>query len=245
MLVAAIYVAAVYTLWRGCIWFFDIKPFLLPGPDAVLQSYAKLPHYYIRHALITLQEAGVGVLTGFSAGFGIGVLMHYSGRVGRALNPLVLASQVFPKEALAPLFIVFMGFGVAPKILISALISFFPVVINTAQGLQATPPAYDRLMHVLGANSWQRFWRCRLPFAARYILASLRMCATLSVIGAIVGEFVGASAGLGHVIRAANADIGTERIYAALLLLGLMGAAFYGLAALLERGIFRRYTRAV
>lgn len=241
--IACLYVVAVYCLWEGAIWAFDIKPFLLPSPRAVLESYMELPAYYTRHTLVTLQEAGFGVLIGFAAGFLLGVTIHYSGPVGRVLQPLVLASQVFPKEALAPLFIVFMGFGIAPKVVISALICFFPVVVNTAQGLNSTPPAFEKLMHVLGASTWERFWRCKLPFAARYILASLRMCATLSVIGAVVGEFVGASAGLGHVIRAANADIGTERIYAALLLLGLMGAVFYGIAALLEQVVFQRYTR--
>src|SRR5947208_16194834 len=100
-------------------------------------------------------------------------------------------------------------------------------------------------MHVLGATAWQRFWRCRLPFAARYVLGALRVCATLSVIGAVVGEFVGSSAGLGHVIRSASSDLGTERIYAALLLLGLMGAAFYGVAAFIEQVLFRKYTRVV
>ncbi len=162
-----------------------------------------------------------------------------------AINPLIIASQVFPKEALAPLFLVFLGFGVLPKIVISALICFFPIAINTFKGLEATPSAYRKLMHIVGASPWQRFVRCDLPFAAPYIFASLSVSATLSIIGAVVGEFVGSSAGLGHVIRAANADVGTERIYAALIILGAMGSLFYGITLFLGRVLFKRYTQSV
>ena len=245
IVIAAAYVAGIYFLWSGSVRLFDIQPFLLPSPEAVFGSLASLPAYYLKHTLVTLEESAFGVLIGFITGLSLGILLHYSGPIGKLLNPPLLATQIFPKEALAPIILTFMGFGIAPKIVISSLICFFPVVINTAQGLKATPQAYERLMHVLGASPWQSFWRCRLPFAAPFLLASLKMCATLSVIGAIVGEFVGSSAGLGHVIRAANADIGTERVYAALLLLGLMGAVMYGAAALLERVVFRRYTRVV
>jgi NitT/TauT family transport system permease protein len=237
-----LYLAALWFFLEFLIWFFDLPTYLVPRPQLIVASLARLPSYYAEHAWVTFQEAALGALIGFSAGFCLGVFLRYGGWAARILNPVILASQVFPKEALAPLFLVFLGFGVLPKIVIAALISFFPVVINTAQGLRATPEALEKLMHVIGANEWERFWRCRLPCAAPYVLASLRVCATLSVIGAVVGEFVGSSAGLGHVIRSAGADVGTDRIYAALLLLGLLGASFYGIALFIETCL-HRYSR--
>jgi NitT/TauT family transport system permease protein len=223
---------------------FSIPAFVVPPPADVIQSLFNLPGYYAHHFSVTAMESAAGALIGFTIGVIAGMLVRYGGPVGRALNPLLLASQVFPKEALAPVFLVFLGFGVTHKIVISALICFFPVVVSTSTGLSAVPTNYNRLMSVLGATPWHRFWRCHLPFAAPYILSSLRVCATLSVIGAVVGEFVGSSDGLGHVIRGASGDIGIDRVYAALLLLGVLGAVFYGIAALIERVVFGRYTRA-
>lgn len=238
-----IYLAALWLLMVSLIWVFDLPPYLLPPPRAIVASLTNLPSYYATHAWVTFQEAALGAVIGASAGFLLGIFLRYGGWAARILNPVILASQVFPKEALAPLFLVFLGFGMLPKIVIAALISFFPVVVNTSQGLRATPEALEKLMHVIGATEWEAFWRCRLPCAAPYVLASLRVCATLSVIGAVVGEFVGSSAGLGHVIRSASADVGTDRIYAALFLLGMLGATFYGIAVFIERGIFGRYCR--
>ncbi len=236
------YTIGLIFMWQLIVYFFKIEPFLLPSPGAVFVSIVSLPSYYIEHTFVTLREAGYGLLIGFALGFILALIIYYGGLLGRILNPLILSTQVFPKEALAPIFLVFLGFGIFPKIVIAALICFFPVVINTVKGLEATPSSFEKLMHVLGANKLQMFWYCRLRFAAPYILAALRMCATLSVIGAIVGEFVGSSAGLGHVIRSASSDIGIERVYASLIILGLMGWAFYAVSLFIEKVIFRRYT---
>jgi NitT/TauT family transport system permease protein len=236
------YLVVLWLLWEGIIYLFKIEPYLLPTPRSVIKSFASLPNYYWVHTKVTFQEAGLGALIGALAGFLLGILLRYGGLAARLLNPVILATQVFPKEALAPIFLVFLGFGLLPKIVISALICFFPVAVNTAKGLEATPTGFNRLMHVLGASRWQMFWYCHLPFAIPYIFAALRVCTSLSVIGAVVGEFVGSSAGLGHVIRVANSDIGTERVYASLLLLGAMGGLFFGSAVFIEKVVFRRYT---
>ena len=242
VLLALAYSSAVLLAWHVAVVVGDIKPFVLPKPSSVLRSLYTLPTYYARHFLVTGYEALAGLAVGFLGGVGLGLLIRYCGRLGRLVQPLVVASQVFPKEALAPLLVVYIGFGPGSKITVSALICFFPAVINTVQGLRAAPEAYERLLHTLGATRLQRFWNVHLPYAASYILAALRMSAAFSVVGAVVGEFVGASAGLGHVIRAANADIGVDRVYAALLLLGVLGGALYGGALLLENVVFRRFT---
>lgn len=216
---------------------------MLPTPASVATSLFHLPLFYSVHALVTAEEAGLGIIIGLAAGFLIGIVLRYGGWLGRFLNPLIVGSQVFPKEALAPLFLIYFGFGILPKVVISALICFFPVAVNTYEGLKATPDQHLRLFHVLGASRWQKFWQCSLPSAIRYVSASARVCAVLGLIGAVVGEFVGASAGLGYVIRSATSDIGTERVYAALLLLGAIGACFYGTALFIDRILLKRFTQ--
>jgi NitT/TauT family transport system permease protein len=245
VLIAAAYVIAIGLSWELLIHLFRIPNYVLPRPTSVLLSLSHLPNYYALHAWLTAQEAGLGILIGFSAGFIIGMVLRYGGWFGRLVSPLVVASQVFPKEALAPLFLIYFGFGMLPKVVISALICFFPVAINTYEGLKATSEQHVRLFHVLGASPWQKFWRCSLPFAVRYVSASGRVCAVLGLIGAVVGEFVGASGGLGYVIRSATSDIGTERVFAALILLGLIGAAFYGVALFIDRVLLKRFTQII
>jgi NitT/TauT family transport system permease protein len=239
------YLGAMWLVWEAAIWALGIPPYVLPTPRAVMSSLLALPEFYARHTWVTFLEAASGAVLGFCAGVLVGIFMCYGGRVAQAFHPVVLATQVFPKEALAPIFIIALGFGIFPKILISALVCFFPVAINTAKGLKATPEELEKLAHVVGANARERFARFRLPFAAPYIMASLRVCMTLSIIGAVVGEFVGSSAGLGHVIRASSADLGIERAYAALILLGILGAAFYGAALWVENGPLGRYSKTV
>jgi NitT/TauT family transport system permease protein len=238
---AMLYTLGIWVAIELLITSLQIPPYLVPHPHDVVRSLVSLSQYYAWNAAVTAAEAGLGLLIALVLGFLLGVFLRYGGVVARAITPLILASQTFPKEALAPLLLVFLGFGILPKVIIAAAVSFFPIVVNTTKGLHATPDTFERLMNIIGATPWERFWRCRLPFAAPYVLAALRVCATLSVIGAVVGEFVGSSAGLGHVIRTASADIGTDRIYAALLLLGVQGAAFYGAALWVEHVLFAKY----
>jgi NitT/TauT family transport system permease protein len=235
------YSISLLIIWHFTIVTLNIPNYIVPTPIAVFNSILRLPEYYLKHTAATFSEAAAGILLGHICGFLIGLIMRYGKWFGKLISPLVIASQVFPKEALAPLFLVYFGFGIAPKILISTLICFFPVAINTYHGLKATPVMYLKLMNVIGATPLQRFFQCELPFASRYILASSRICAVLGLVGAVVGEFVGASQGLGYVIRSASADIGTDRSFAALILLGLLGGFFYGLTVVIENSFFKRY----
>jgi NitT/TauT family transport system permease protein len=236
-----LYAVCIIFVWQLCVTGFHLPPYLVASPAEVARSLTSLSGYYWHHLGATFEESIFGILLGFGAGLIFGVLITHSRVLAKVLHPLLIASQVFPKEALAPLFLVFFGFGILPKVLISALICFFPVTVNTHTGLRTSPREFEMLMHTLGASRWQKFWHLNLPFAAPYVLSSLVVCATLSVIGAVVGEFVGSDKGLGYVIRSANSDIGTERIYAALLLLGLLGTALYGLASFLRKVVFRRF----
>lgn len=236
------YVVGVFLFWHGVVAIFAIPHYIVPQPFDVLASLAKLPSFYARHATVTFSEAALGILLGAFGGFLVGLIMRFGGIVGRIVSPLAIASQVFPKEALAPLFLVYFGFGAMPKVLISALICFFPVAIGTLQGLTATPQGHIRLLASLGASDWQIFSYCQLPFASSHIAASIRVASVLALVGAVVGEFVGSSEGLGHVIRSANSDISTERVFAALLLLGCIGAVLYLSALFFDRYFLRKFS---
>jgi NitT/TauT family transport system permease protein len=240
-----LYCICILFFWKISIYIFSVPSYLIPDPLAVATSIFVLPEYYFKHFIVTFIEAISGIILGHIFGFVIGLVMKYGGLFGKLISPLVIASQVFPKEALAPLFLVYFGFGIPPKILISTLICFFPVAINTYQGLMSTPIMYLKLMNVIGANPIQKFLQCELPFATRYILASSRVCSVLGLVGALVGEFVGSSEGLGYVIRSASADVATDRSFAALILLGILGGFFYVLVEAIENIFFKRYVLSI
>ncbi|HDS74315.1 MAG TPA: ABC transporter permease, partial [Firmicutes bacterium] len=169
------------------------------------------------------------------------VVMSRSAALNRTFYPLVVASQTFPKEALAPLFIVLIGFGILPKILIAAMISFFPVTINTARGLESADPMDEDLFRSIAASKWQTFIKLELPSAVPFIFAGLKMSATLSVIGAVVGEFVGASRGLGYLTQKGIDELQTELMFASLIVLGCMGVLLFSIVEIVERFGFRKY----
>jgi len=227
-------------LWEASVQAFSIPRYILPPASEAISDVVKQWPYYLRHFGVTATEAIAGLLFGIVSGFLVGIAMRFGGFAGKLLEPLVIGTQVFPKEALAPVFLVVLGFGLEPKIVVSMLISFFPIAIGTARGLSATPQSFERLFRVLGAKPLETFLRAQLPFASVHIFSALRMAASLCVIGAVVGEFVGASSGLGHVIRSASSEIAMQRVYAALLLLGVLGGTIYGTVILIENLLFKR-----
>src|SRR5712691_643377 len=229
------YIVAILVIWKGTTALSGIPAIVLPPPDVVLGSILRFPSFYAFHSVVTAYEAALGLALGTICGFGLAIVLHYSPSVARVCMPVVVALQVFPKEALAPLLIVVLGLGIGPKIFISAMICFFPVIVNTLRGFGSVPIGQLELFKSLGATEMRTFLTCRLPFASRYLMAALRLCATLAVVGAVVGEFSGSSAGLGHVIRAASNDLGTDRIYAAVILLGFVGFALYGLVVISDQ----------
>lgn len=242
---AVVVSATLVLLWAAVVAGFDIPSFVAPAPIAVFKSLAALPGFFAHHAGVTLIEAGAGALLGLLLGFCSGVVLRYGGRLASFVEPVIHATQVFPKEAMAPLFAVALGFGLAPKIVIATLICFFPLSLATARGLRAAPIEARLHLRMLGATPRETFLHCDLPYAVPFIAASLRSCTSLSVIGAVVGEFVGASAGLGYVIRGATADLAMDRMYAALLMLAVISAVLYGGAVLVEKLFLRRYTNVL
>lgn len=228
--------AAGILLWAALVNLGNLPAFILPSPALVWARFlqAAADGSLIRHAWVTLQEVLLGLLFGVLAASTLGYLLAKSRRLERALAPYVVASQSVPVVAIAPLLVIWFGPGLISKVLISALIVFFPVLINTVVGLHNVPHDLRDLMRSLRASRWQTFRLLELPSSMPVFLGGLRIGATLSVIGAVVGEFVGADRGLGFLINVGRGEYDTALVFVAVFTLIAMALILYGLVVLLE-----------
>jgi ABC-type nitrate/sulfonate/bicarbonate transport system permease component len=214
-----------------------VAPFVIPPPSAVLRELADDPGLYLRDTLVTLGEAAAGLALGVAMAFTFAVAALHSRLLDRVLTPLVVASQTIPVIALAPLLVLWLGYGALPRVVVCALIAFFPLAVTLLQGLRATDPRLLLLLDSLDAGRWFVFWRVRVPGAAPYFAAGLRTGATLSLVGAVVAEWTGSDAGLGYLVLSANARLATAQAFAAIVLITALGLAAYGGVVVLERRI--------
>jgi NitT/TauT family transport system permease protein len=210
--------------------------FILPPPGLVWQRLWQVLEdgSLLRHSLVTLGEVLAGLFLGASFASALGYILAKSPSVERLLSPYVVASQSIPIVAIAPLLVIWFGPGLFSKVLICALIVFFPVLINTIVGIRSVPEDLRDLMRSLQATRWQMFHHLELPASMPVFLGGLRIGATLSVIGAVVGEFVGADKGLGFLINRARGQYDTALVFVAVFSLVLMAMSLYGLVVILE-----------
>jgi len=217
--------------WETVVRLCHTSPLVLPAPTLVakslLQSLAS--GYLWPHIVITLTEVVLGLLMGTILGFAGGLVLGESALWRRVLMPYVVVSQVVPKLALAPLFIVWFGFGAFPTVVMTALICFFPLLENTATSMQQVDAQQIELFRMLRASHWQTLWRLKIPAGLPHILAGLRVAVVLAWVGAVVGEFIGASRGLGALIIAAQGSMDTPLMFAVLTVITLLGLVFYKL----------------
>ncbi len=231
---AGIFVAFV-VLWQLAVSVFGIREYLLPSPLSVLQSMFGDEIPWLSHAWITAVEIlGAFLLAGI-AGVLLGMAIAWSPGMSRALTPFLVFVNTLPKVAIAPLFLMWLGYGIVPNMLIGALIGFFPVVINTAVGLTQIDQDLVDLGRVFSAPKWKVFVKIRVPNAYPYILSALKVTATSAVVGAIVGEFVASQRGLGYVIITTQSSMNTPAAFAALVWISILGLLLYGIVALLSR----------
>jgi NitT/TauT family transport system permease protein len=223
-------------LWYVIARLGGFPPFILPTPDLVWQRFllAISDGSLQRHLTATLNEVLAGLMLGVSVATALGYLLAKSRPIERLLSPYVVASQSIPIVAIAPLLIIWFGPGIFSKILISALIVFFPVLINTIVGLRSVPDELHELMDSLKSTRWQTFRLLEVPAALPVFLGGLRIGATLSVIGAVVGELVGADRGLGFLINVGRGQYDTSLVFVAVFTLIGMALTLYGLVVLLE-----------
>jgi NitT/TauT family transport system permease protein len=224
-------------LWYLLTLVLALPAFILPGPGLVwgrfIQSLAD--GQLLRHSLATLFEVIAGLLLGGFAATILGYLLSKSTTLEKLISPYLVASQSIPIVAIAPLLVIWFGPGVFSKILICSLIVFFPVLINTVVGLREVPQDLRELMRSLRASRAQTFWKLEVPAAMPIFLGGLRVGATLSVIGAVVGELVGADRGLGFLINVGRGQYDTALVFVAVITLVAMAMALYGMVLLLEK----------
>ncbi|WP_198969643.1 ABC transporter permease [Xylophilus sp. ASV27] len=222
-------------LWQLAVSLFGIREYLLPSPYAVWRAMLSDEIPWLGHAWIT----GVEILWAFVlagvAGVMLGMAIAWSPGISRALTPFLVFVNTLPKVAIAPLFLMWLGYGILPNVLIGALIGFFPVVINTAVGLTQIEQDMVDLGRVFSAPKWKVFMKIRVPNACPYILSALKVTATSAVVGAVVGEFVASQKGLGYVIITTQSSMNTPAAFAALVWISVLGLLLYGLVALLSR----------
>lgn len=225
----------VIVTWQAYVSLRDVPEYLVPGPGAVLNRFLEEPGYFYAEGLVTLTEALMGLALGGGLALGLGVLLAHSRTLERSVLPWAIALKVTPIVAVAPMFTIWFGFGTLPKVLIAALITFFPVLINAITGLRAVNPGALDLLRSINASPWEIFWKLRLPSAQPYLFAALKVAVTLSLIGAMVAEWSGAGRGLGRVILLAHTNLDLPTLFAGVLTLATLGVTLTAALSLVER----------
>jgi NitT/TauT family transport system permease protein len=225
---------ALLGLWVWATTAGGVPRFIIPGP---METFATLaaPHYrWAHHVAVTAGQAAAGFGLAVLVGMALAVVFTWFAPVRRALMPLLVTLNLVPKVALAPLFIVWFGYGLLPNILITFIIAFFPIVITVARGLAEVEPELLDLVRVQRATRWQVFRKIQLPSALPYLFSGMRVAAVLAIAGTIVGEFIGSEAGLGFLMLSAQATLDTPAMFMALILITLVGVGLYVSVVVLE-----------
>jgi NitT/TauT family transport system permease protein len=227
--------AIVFVAWELTVRLFALPEYLLPGPEPVFVALAQNIRTLAAQSLWTGGTVLAGFVVAAAVAIPLAMLIVISPVLERLLYPPMVATQSIPKIALAPLFIVWFGFGVAPKVAVAFLIAFFPIVIDTIVGLRSIDPAMIQLARSMGAPPRRIFLKLRLPHALPMIFGGLKVASALAVVGALTGEFVGSDRGLGYLLVQASGNLNTALLFATLVILSAMAMAFFYLVEMLER----------
>ena len=229
-------VAAV-GVWEIVVRAADVPDYLFPAPSAVASSLAGDAGLLADATLVTVREVVFGYLLAVAVGLVVAVLLHFSAALRRALLPLLVLSQTVPTVVLAPILAILLGFGIEPKLVVVAVVCFFPIVVNTVDGLRSTDGELVRMMRTLDGSRAAIFRRVEFPGALPAIFSGARIAATYAAVGAVFGEWAGSSSGLGFVMLQSQPSLDTARIFACVLVLSALALCLYGLVSLAERFI--------
>jgi NitT/TauT family transport system permease protein len=231
--------------WEVMVRLMDVSALIVPALSTVLLVLwdGLITGFLWHHIWITSVETLLGFVLGCSIGFICGVMLGEMEKLRRLLWPYVLATQVVPKLALGPIFIIWFGFGMTSTVVITALICFFPLVENTMTGLQIVAPEKRDRFRMLGAGRWKTLIRLKIPAGLPTIMAGVRVSIVLALVGAVVGEFIGGSEGLGASIIAAQGMMDSSLMFALFILITLMGILFYQITLLFERWLLRNWSK--
>jgi NitT/TauT family transport system permease protein len=227
--------AAVIAAWELATRLMKLPTFVLPAPSVIAAELVRKQGDLFFAALVTAQEVLFGFVLSAVVGILVALIIARFDAFGRALYPLVVLFQNVPKIALAPLFILWFGYDLEPKIALIVVIAFFPVALDMLAGLQSVDPNLVVLLRSVGASRTEILRRVQIPHSLPHLMSGLKIAVTLSVIGAIVGEFAGASAGLGYLIQFASTQMETALVFAALVEVSILGVVFFYAVEALER----------
>ena len=228
-------VAAILGAWEAYVHIFNVQKWLLPAPSVIAATIGDDIGLLSRHTLVTLEEILVGFGLALAGGVVLASSIALSRTAERALYPFVIASQTIPIIAIAPLLLVWVGYGIAPKIIVVALIAFFPIVVNTVDGMKSADPDMVNLMRTLGASRWQIFLKIQVPSSMPFLFSGIKIAIAVSVIGAVIGEWVGSSEGLGYLMIRSKPQFLTERVFASIAILSAMGIGLFVLVGVVEK----------
>lgn len=228
-------VLATIAAWELVARVFQISPSVLPAPTAIGASIVENWALLWENSLVTMRVVGLGFLFSVLLGFLLGAAIGLSPRVEAALNPILVATQAIPKIAIAPLIIVWAGYGDASALIITVLLTFFPIVLNTAHGLASLDKDFNSLGASMGASKWQMLVKLRFPQALPEIYSGLKLGAVFAVVGAVVAEFIASNSGLGYMIIMQTGQFNTPLVFAALVMLTVIGIAAFYLIVLIEK----------
>ena len=225
--------------WEAAVRYWQIEAFILPGPIAIAHELVEgiAAGYFTSHTWVTATEMVLGFLIGAGLGLIIGAVVSQFPLVEKTFFAYLVGLQTVPKLAIAPLIVVWFGFGIESKVFIAALIVFFPVVINVIEGFQSTDRRQLDMLRAMGATRWQQFRMVKVPNALPYIFVGFNIGVVMSILGAVVGEFVGAQEGLGYLILQYNYQLKIARVFAILIILAAMGITLHTIVKILHRRI--------
>jgi NitT/TauT family transport system permease protein len=235
---AWIAVIALFVAWEASVRFFGIREFLLPAPSAIWTATIAVWPMVLEHTMSTLTTVLLGFAASVLVSLPLAMLIASSRAISAAIYPLLVVTQSIPKVALAPILIVALGANELPRIIVTFLVAFFPLVVASVAGLMATPPELIELGRACRAGRIQELLRIRLPFAVPFVFGGLKVAAALSVVGAVVAEFVGADAGLGYLIQTSMAFFRTPLAFSAVVILAIMGIVLFQAVSIAERILF-------
>jgi NitT/TauT family transport system permease protein len=226
--------AAIVAAWQLVVWLFRVPTFLLPGPIEVWNVAVAFGGNWTRHIGTTVRGTLAGFGLAIVVGISLAVVIVHSQALSRILTPVIVLAQIVPKIAFAPLILIWFGIGPTAIVVVTFLVAFFPVVVNSSLGLAEVDPDLMDLMRILRLSRWRILWTIRFPAALPHIFSGLKVASTLAVIGAIIGEFVGSNSGLGYLVIIANNNMNTPLALASIVVISVFGLLLYGTISALE-----------
>jgi len=236
-IIAVLIVLAIVGIWEYSCRVLSVPDFILPAPSQVVTTAIREAPLLVSHAGVTALEIFLGILLSLLVAVPLATVMFAHPSIEQALSPFLVISQAIPVFALAPLLVVWLGYGIASKVLMAAIIIFFPITVSLLEGYKNCDRDYMTLFRLMGAGFWQRMRLLHWPWALPFFFAGLKVGVTVATIGAVIGEWVGAQKGLGYMMIQANARLRVDMVFAAILWLSMMGLLMWCAVGYLERRV--------